>query len=304
MKFRLFVNLILLVLLSACNFETKEDAAHTDLTIYTSIYPIQFIVEKIAGDVASVKTIYPAGVDAHTYEPTAKEIINIANSDIFIYLGAHMESFAETAVESLRSQNITFIEIGKHKKLFSKLQDHSHEHSDFDPHIWLDPLRMIEIGSIIKNELTILAPNYERTFKENFQSLKKDLQELDQAFLKTIAPKSKKEVIVTHAAYGYWEERYGIKQVPISGVSADNEPSQRELTKIIQFAKEKNIQHVIFEQNSSDRISTIIQDYLNAEALYIHNLEVLTDQDIENNENYLSLMKKNLHVLDQATHEK
>lgn len=303
MKFRLLIILILCpFIIIACDSPT-EKLKDTELTIYTSIYPLQFIAEQITGETATVKSIYPPGVDAHSYEPTTREITNIATGNALIYLGENMEGFAETIAEALDSHQINFIEIGKHRELFIKYdEDSHHSHADLDPHIWLDPLRMIDIAFIIQKEMAILAPNHAQLFEDNFHALQKSLQELDNDFLETIQPKSKKNIIVAHAAYGYWEERYGIKQIPISGVTAGNEPSQKELTEIVAFAKEENIPYVIYEQNSSDRISTIIQDYLQVDDLYIHNLEVLTDQDIKNREDYFSLMKKNLKVIDQATY--
>lgn len=300
-KFRLFILLIFIPLIMfGC--QSPHENSDEDLIIYTSIYPLQFIAEQITGNTATVSSIYPPGVDAHSYEPTTKEITDIARSDVFIYLGANMEGFAEATVQALQSHHIIFIELGKHSELFLHHQNNGEDsHSDLDPHIWLDPLRMIDMASLIKEELIELAPEHEDLFENNFNALQQELHELDDLFLKTLETKSRKDIIVAHAAYGYWEERYDIKQIPISGISAGGEPSQKELTEIVELAKEKNIEYVIFEQNSSDRVSTIIKEHLGADALYLHNLEVLTDEDIENNEDYLSLMHGNLKVLTQAT---
>lgn len=282
------------------NTNTDQDQK---LTIYTSIYPIQYITEQIAGENAEVNTVYPPGVDAHSYEPTTKEIMNIANADSFIFLGAGMEGFAETAAESLKSHDVLFIELGEHKSLFNQSNhDHdSHDHGGLDPHIWLDPLRMIEMSTIIKDELVELTPELQDEYEENTSELIAELTELDEVFNNTLESKTQKDIIVSHAAYGYWEERYGIEQIAISGLMSGNEPSQKELTEIVEKAKAKNLKYVIYEQNSSDRVSKIIQDHIGADALSIHNLEVLTEEDIANNENYLTLMRSNLDVLDKAT---
>lgn len=307
MKYRLYLLIILPILLVACSVNNQDNANQSELFIYTSIYPIQFVTEQLAGDIATVQSIYPPGVDAHTYEPTSREMTSMANSDAFIYLGNHMEVFAEKAVATLESQNITFIEVGAHEELFNQHDghadhgDHNHHHTDIDAHIWLDPLRMIEMATIINNELIELAPHYEEMFNANLERLIDQLQELDQLFLETMEQKTNKTIIVAHAAYGYWEERYNIEQIPLSGMTSGDEPSQKELAEIAGLAQEKNISYVLYEQNSSNRLANVIQEYLEAEALYLHNLEILTEEDIDNNEDYFSLMKANLHVLDQAT---
>ncbi|MEI3611582.1 metal ABC transporter solute-binding protein, Zn/Mn family [Pseudogracilibacillus sp. SO30301A] len=294
---------LLVILLAACNStnETRND----QLMIYTSIYPIQFVAEEITGDEAVVKSIYPPGVDAHTYEPTSREITEIANGDAFIYLGSGMESFAETAADALQSQEILFIEIGEHEHLFAKddhdNHGHDHDHGDHDPHIWLDPLRMVEIGEIIKNELVSLNPEKEDEYITNFEILKKNLTKLDEDFTATLNAKDNKQILVSHAAYGYWEERYGIEQIPINGLTSSDEPSQKDLAEIARLAENEDLTYVIYEQTGSNRLASIIQEYIHAEKLTIHNLEVLTEDDIAENENYLSLMEKNLEVLNQAT---
>ena len=300
----LFGLLLLLFLLTACN-SSNENTENEQLIIYTSIYPIQYVAEEITGDNATVKSIYPPGVDAHTYEPTSKEITELAKGNAFIYLGAGMESFAETAADALKSQDILFIEIGEHDHLFTedehKHDDHGHDHGDHDPHIWLDPLRMIEIGEIVKDELVTLNPEKEGEYVENFKALKEDLTTLDEEFTETLETKENKQLLVSHAAYGYWEERYGIEQIPISGLSSSDEPSQKDLAEIARLAEKEELNYVIFEQTGSNRLASIIQEYIHADKLTIHNLEVLTEDNIAENENYLSLMKKNLEVLDQAT---
>lgn len=304
-KIPMFSFLFLLLTVVGCSGTTQPDKqTDHELTIYTSIYPIQYITEQIAGKQAVVKTVYPPGVDAHSYEPTTKEILDIANADSFIFLGAGMEGFAEAAAESLKTHDVLFIELGKHDTLFEHQHEHEddgHDHGGRDPHIWLDPLRMIDMAHIIKQELVNLAPEFQDQFAANYEKLKKDLIALDQEFIDTLKEKAQKDIIVSHAAYGYWEDRYGIKQLSISGLMAGNEPSQKELTHIVEQAKDKHLKYVIFEQNGSDRVSKIIQEHIGAEALYIHNLEVLTEDDLAKQADYLTLMRLNLSVLDQAT---
>lgn len=306
MKKLIIIFSFLLLVVSACGTNSSEDSS-TDgkLVIYTSVYPLEFLASQIAGDLASVKSVYPPGVDAHTYEPSSKEITNIARSDAFIYLGAGMESFSESIVESLSSHDVLFIEVGENEQLFLHANDdeHNHDdhhHGDFDPHIWLDPLRMIKVGELITSNLSELDPDNRDTFKSNFAHLKEKLQSLDEQFVQTLKQKQSRKIIVSHAAYGYWEERYGIEQIPISGLSSSDEPSQKELANIAKLAKKEQLNYVIFEQTGSNRLAEVIQENIEAEKLYIHNLEVLTDENIENGEDYFSIMEQNLQTLDKA----
>ncbi|MFZ3576726.1 metal ABC transporter solute-binding protein, Zn/Mn family [Virgibacillus sp. DJP39] len=314
-KFITFISLFFsLLIVTGCNSPSSDgDQQDGMVDIYTSIYPIQYATEQIGGSTVNVKSVYPPGVDAHTYEPTSKMMASIAKSSAFIYMGAGMEGFAENAADALKNENVALLEIGAHEGLFHTDEkedeaDHheetpsdGHPHGDHNPHIWLDPVRMIEMSEIIKEKLIELNPEKKEVYSENFESLKNDLLALDKRFQKTLQAKEHTEILVSHAAYSYWEERYGIKQISINGLTTSDEPSQKELTQIIDKAKEKNLEYVIFEQNGSDRVSKVIQEQIDAKALYIHNLSVLTEKNIKNEEDYLSLMKRNLEVLDQAT---
>ncbi|MBP1971078.1 zinc transport system substrate-binding protein [Virgibacillus natechei] len=348
MKFFQIVFALLLVGLFAvgCSEENQASTStdESDLTIYTTIYPLQYAIEQIGGGTVNVESVYPAGADAHTYEPTSKDMTAIAESDAFIYLGAGMEAFAETVGDALSSQDVSLMEIGEHEELFTAYEDehvheheeeevhtheshdheshdeegngghedekqdehagHSHDghnHGDHDPHFWFDPLRMIEAAEIIKDELIALNPSKEADYNENFESLRSNLIELDDQYTEILGEKENKQVLVSHAAFGYWEERYDIEQIAVNGLSTENEPSQKELIEIIDQVEENNLKYILFEQNSSNRVTKVIQEEVGLEPLTIHTLEVLSEEDITNNKDYLSLMNDNLEVLDQAT---
>jgi len=307
------------VLLGACGKDTNDAKEQKDL-IYTSIYPIQYLTEQIVGDEATVKSVIPPGVDAHSFELSSKEMTDIAKGDAFIYLGSGMESFAEATADALKTHDVTLLEIGKHEELFiegdghdhghdgheddehaHEENDHHHDHGDLDPHIWLDPLRMIDIGKIITAQLSELHPDYKKQYEENLKKLEEELTALDQQFVDTLSKKKHKHVLVSHAAFGYWEDRYGIEQISISGLSSSNEPSQKDLAKITKLAEEKQMNYVLYDQTGTNRVAKIVQDQIGAEERVLHNLEVLRDEDINNKDDYISLMQHNLKILDEVT---
>ncbi|WP_330948928.1 metal ABC transporter solute-binding protein, Zn/Mn family [Virgibacillus sp. MG-45] len=311
MKFSygLFSILFILLVITGCSANDKSANQDDELTIYTSIYPIQYIVERLGEETVNVQSVYPPGVDAHTYEPTSKDIAAIAKGDAFIYLGAGLEGFAETAADALAQENVTSIELGAHEELFHTTmdkeeehteEDHGHDHGDHDPHIWLDPIRMKEMSAIVADALITLNPQEEEMYATNLQALNKDLEVLDEQYSKVLTNKQQKKLLVAHKAFGYWEERYGIEQIAISGISSSEEPSQKDLVRIVEQAEKYQLDYIIFEQNTSNRVSEIIQTQIGAKALTIHNLAVLTELDTEQNADYFSLMEKNLKTLDEA----
>jgi zinc transport system substrate-binding protein len=105
---------------------------------------------------------------------------------------------------------------------------------------------------------------------------------------------------VSHAAFGYLAGTYGLEQVAIAGLNSQDEPSQKELTELVKLAKSMKINTILFEQNISSNLTKVIQNEIGAEALTMHNLGVLTPQDIEQNEDYFTLMEQNLETLSKA----
>ncbi|MDY0407940.1 metal ABC transporter solute-binding protein, Zn/Mn family [Virgibacillus soli] len=300
----LTIGLTLLVVLSACGAEDSSRDRSEKLMIYTTLYPLQDFTEKIGGKFVEVKTILPPGADAHTFEPTSKQMVDIAKGDAFFYNGLGIEPYAETIASALKKEDITLVETAKNIPLLEnhehEAHDDHHHHGDHDPHVWLDPIRSIQIAKNIKDTLISFMPKEKETFEDNYQELKSNLENLDLAFQNLVKTKKNPEILVSHAAYGYWENDYGIEQIPIAGLSSSEEPSQKDLVTIIKQAQEKDIKYIIFEQNITPKVAEIIQKEIAAEPLYLHNLEVLTDADIANNEDYFSLMYRNIEVLDKA----
>ncbi|ARI78367.1 metal ABC transporter solute-binding protein, Zn/Mn family [Halobacillus mangrovi] len=319
-------------ILTACGSEqtSQEGDASSgndhQLKIHTTVYPLKYFTEQIAGDAVEVDSILPPGSDPHTYEPTTKEMVKMADADAFIYSGAGLEGYAETISEAIQPEGVAILEASQGIQLEEHVHEHSgeehageeqehhegeakeedhegHNHGEQDPHIWLDPIRSVQLAENIKDQLVELKPEQKEQFNKNFEQLKKKLETLDEEFHKQLESKPKSKIIVSHAAYGYWEQAYGIEQVPISGLSATSEPSQKELEEIIKKAEEHEISHVLFEQNVTPKVSKVVQKEIGAEALRVHNLSVLTEEDIKNKEGYFTLMRENLEVLSEALSE-
>lgn len=287
--------------------ETSEDK----LMIYTTLYPFDYFTERIGGDAVKVDTIIPPGSDAHSFEPTTRTMTELAEADLFIYNGAGLEGFADTATGILQEEGVTVLEASGgidlaetepgHKEHEDEDEhNHGHDHGNSDPHVWIDPIFSIEQAENIKNTLIELKPEQKEKFEENFAALKKDLLKIDEAFASMVKEAPNKEFLISHDAYGYWEKRYGLKQLSVSGLSPSQEPTQQQLEEIIEKAEHFNLSYMIFEQNVTPKSAKAVQKELGLEPLRIHNLSVLSEEDIKNDETYLTLMNKNIKTLKKA----
>jgi zinc transport system substrate-binding protein len=296
------------LLLSACSSgkEPTQTKKKEQLTIYTTVFPLQYFTAQIGGKHVNVKTIYPPGADEHTFEPSQKDMMNLADSDLFFYIGLGLEGFVEKAKGTLKNEHVTMVAAADKLKLPTDSDSHEEEeqeeehhehHGDINPHVWLDPIYSKEMAAVIRDALIKQMPQQKELFNENFQKLSLQLDELNTNFEQTLKTAKHKKVIVTHAAFGYWEKRYGIEQISISGLSTANEPTQKELEKIISLADQEGLHYILFEQNVQSKLGKIVQKEIGAKALPIHNLAILSEENIKNKETYFSLMNQNLESL-------
>ncbi|QQK80894.1 zinc ABC transporter substrate-binding protein [Salicibibacter cibi] len=287
---------------AGCQGESSDNEREGDpLEIHTTVFALEDFASKIGGSEVEAESIYPPNADAHSFEPTANELIELAESDAFIYSGVGMEGFVETAEEMLADEDVDMVPAGEGIELIDN--DHDAEHGDGDPHIFLDPSRSIDVAENIKNTLIELRPEQEAYFTENYETLRDDLEALDQTLESTFAEAEHDQIIVSHAAYGYWEDRYGLEQLSVLGLSSNEEPSQAELAEIVEIADEDDIGYVVFENNVSSTVTEVIQEEIGAESLILRNLESVSEEDMANGEDYFSMMEKNIETLETALNE-
>lgn len=310
--------LVLPSLLAACNVSKEESSGESKngkLNVYTTIYPLQYLTERVGGDHVNVENIIPAGTDTHSFEPSSKAIVKLAQGDAFIYSGTGIDGFSEAVKKSLEKEDVQIVnaaegvnliqstEVDSHEEHAGETDEHKGEHDenlDVDPHVWLDPNRAIKLAENIKNSLVQLKPDAKEDFENNFTALKQDLENLDQEFKDMVNTVPNKTFIVSHSAYGYWEDVYGLKQIGISGLSPTDEPSQKQLKEIIEIAQENQVSYIFFEPNLSNKVAEVVKKEVGADTLTLHNLESLTEDDVKNGENYLSIMRKNISSLQKA----
>lgn len=313
----IFIGLLLVTLvLGACgNGEKEKDNASSagNMTVYTTVYPLQYFAERIGGDTVSVKSIYPAGSDEHTFDPTQKEMMKLADADLFFYIGLGLEGFVENAEKTLNNQNVKLLPVADHidpSKLMvghhhhegddHEHDEHEHAEGQVDPHVWISPVLSIELAAAVRDGLIEQSPKNKELYDANFETLKSDLKELDKEFVSMAEEAPSKTFFVSHAAFGYLANEYGLQQIAIAGLNTQNEPSQKELTKIVTEAKEQHVKTILFEQNVSSKLTKVVQNEIGADSAILHNLSVRTKEDIANNEDYLSLMERNISVLSKA----
>ncbi|WP_242144695.1 MULTISPECIES: metal ABC transporter substrate-binding protein [unclassified Bacillus cereus group] len=312
-RLTLFSFLLVFTLIFAGCSAKKNSVAKKDgkLSVYTTIFPLADFTKKIGGDYVNVEMIYPPGADSHTYEPSQKQTVQIAKADLFVYNGADLEPFAEKMEKTLKQENVQTVNASQGIDLHASSEDEHHEqesdhkehahHHDQDPHVWLDPTLAMKQAEKIKDALVKLQPEHKKEFEKNFAALQTKFTDLDDHFKSVVTNAKTKEVLVSHAAYGYWEHRYGLKQIPIAGISSSEEPSQKELATITKTAKEHGLKYILFETFSTPKVAEVIQKETGTKILRLNHLATISEDDAKKNKDYFTLMEENVNALKEAT---
>ena len=316
---KLFPILLILLVLAACSNE-QDSTDDSDLTIYTTVFPLTSFVEQIAGDTVNVESIYPPGVDMHSYEPTQKDMMSYSDGDLFMTTSNELDPVAASIADTIKKdteivETAADIDTGAflesqhaHEHEHGEDEDHEdedahdHSHGSTDPHIWLSPDLAIEMAEAVKNSLAEHKPESADMYNENFEILKSDIEEIDEQLLAITENTVNTDVYISHESIGYLAHQYGFQQIGISGLS-NQEPSQQELTEIIENIEAQNIPYILYEPNVASSVTDVIRGETNTEPLYFNNLESLSQNDPEDS-TYQSMMKKNIETLDKALNSK
>lgn len=177
---------------------------------------------------------------------------------------------------------------------------HSHNHGGYDPHAWLSPRQAIVMARNIKDGLIAVDPGHQEDYEAGFRSLEERLTQLDRQFAEMIAAAPKKQFVVSHDAFGYIARDYGLIQRSVMGLTPEAEPTMQEMKEIAEFAAEHDIRYILFEELVSPRLAETLADSLGIGTLTLNPLEGLTEQQMEDGEDYFSIMADNLTTLEKA----
>lgn len=281
---------------------TPSSSETQKLKVFTSFYTMYDFAQKIGGDKIEVVNLVPSGTEPHDWEPQANDIAGLEKADVFIYNGAGLEHWATSVLGSLQNKNIVTVEASSGISLLEGKHEAEERVADAkeasaDPHVWLSPVNAKKEMENIKNALVKADPSNKDTFEANYSKYAAKADELDNQFRQMTNNLKNKDLIVAHQAFGYLCNEYGLNQVAIEGLSPDSEPDAARMAEIIQFAKERKITTIFFEELVSPKIAETIAKATGAKTAVLDPIEGLSDENKANGMEYFSIMEKNLEAI-------
>ncbi|MBA2331818.1 MAG: zinc ABC transporter substrate-binding protein [Actinobacteria bacterium] len=258
--------------------------AESGTTIVAAFYPLTYAAERVGGGSTRVRNLTPPGVEPHDLELSARDVRIIADADLVLYLGQGFQPALEDALDSADAPAVDLLED-------LELLAGQAESEGRDPHVWLDPLRYAAIAERIAAELD--RP-------DAASALNEDLRALDGEFRDGLADCERRELVTSHAAFGYLAERYDLEQVALSGLEPEAEPTPRELEQVVEEVREHDATTVFFETLVSPRLAETVAREVGARTATLNPLEGLTPAEAERGADYFSVMRANLVSLRKA----
>lgn len=264
---RCWISLILIVV-SAAAVLGQSPAKGDRIEVFVSIVPQAYFVERVGGDRVNVGVLVGPGRQPHEYEPSPKQLAQLASARALFTVGMPFEvALAEkirlsfknlTVVDtakgiSLRAMTAEESEPASHSKKHrhGKIHGHSHATGSPDPHIWLDP-RLVKIQlATISETLVALDPAHADEYRRNLAAFQQDLDRLDAKLAAALSPLKGKEFYVYHPAFGYFADRYGLKQVAVE--IGGKEPSARHLAQLVTRARKEGVKVIFVQPQFSTR---------------------------------------------------
>ena len=228
--------------------------------IAVSIPPQKWVVGTLAGDRVIIDVLLPPGSSPATFEPSPRQMTKLAHAIAYFTIGAPFErAVVPRIAEQIPELVIIDTASGVEKREMSSAGGH-HHHSAFDPHVWLDPIRMKTISMTTARALQELLPSSHDVIEERLQKLMRALDMIDERISEVLAGLAGREILVFHPAYGYFTDRYGLLQVAVE--VEGKAPTGRQLASMIDRFGEHGVPAIFvqpqFSTASADRIAAAL----------------------------------------------
>lgn len=286
---KIFMTMILLLIVISTTGCLKSDKM-VNINITTTIYPIEYVTNRLYGEKSNIKSIYPRNSISESYQMTNKQLKDFSENDLFIYNGDSKEK--EYATKMLNyNKRLKIIDA-------SYGLDTTNTRSD----VWLNPSNILMIGQNIKNELTdyITANHIKQEIEEKYTLLKIDITELETELQKTAENSVNNKIIVADESLNFLN-KYGFEVINLTENGKTKEANIETAKNLI--LNKKNSYIFIMEHSKKNDAATDLKDAYKVETLEFRTLDTITEKDESNNEDYLSIMHNNVSLLQKETYK-
>jgi zinc transport system substrate-binding protein len=269
------------------------------LDVVAAFYPLQFVAQQVGGGRVSVTDLVQPGVEPHDLELTPRQVASVVDADAVIYLRDFQPAVDSAVAETKKRKALDVSTVTSQHDGYVPVEDGKAQKRERgkDPHVWLDPTRMARITDSVAKKLATIDPAHAAEYTANARALDTKLATLDNQYQTGLAGCARKTIVVSHNAFGYLAERYGLNQVPITGLTPDEEASATRLAEVATYAEENGVTVIFFETLVSPKIAKALAREVGAKAEVLDPIEGIAKNS---GADYFTVMRSNLTTLRSA----
>jgi zinc transport system substrate-binding protein len=252
--------------------------------VVAAFYPLAFAAEQVGAPGLHVENLTPPGAEPHDIELTPRQVADVQRAAVTLYLSHGFQPAVQDAVDGARGMRIDALE---GLDLAAGVGD---EAGSADPHVWLDPVLYARV--VRRVGAALHRPGAAEVLAAR-------LRRLDREYRAGLSHCARRTFVTSHAAFGYLAQRYGLRQVAITGVDPESEPSARKLASLVQLVRRLHVDTVFFERLVSPRLAQTVAREAGVRTAVLDPIEGLTPSEAKAGDTYFTLMRQNLAELRQ-----
>ena len=263
----------LLLLLTACASGVGDGRPR----VVAGAYPLAWVAGQVGGADVRVTNLTKAGAEPHDVELTPRQVGETQEAALVLRLKG-FQAALDDAVQ------------GHDLDLAGPMRQQGR-----DPHVWLDPRRMQSAAAAVADRLAQIDPEHAAAFRERAAALDSRLHALDLLLQRALTGCARKDIVTSHAAFGYLAQTYGLEQKGISGFEPDAEPSPSDVADVARYAREHGVTTIFFETLVNPSVARTVASEVGAKTAVLDPVEGVSGSD-----DYVSVMERNARALHEA----
>ena len=325
----------MLFALLACGSPSTTEKANSDdarLQVVTTFLPVTLFTKAVAGDCANVSSLIPPSLGPHDFQASPAELAALGQGSVLVKNGLGIEEFLDDLVSSAGNQDLVVIDSsrgvgtiksaeGAHNDhseddyahqdhdhdhddqgesvIASEKEEHGHRHGEFDPHIWLDPLRAVQQVENIRDGLIAVDPGCAEGYKENADLYSKKLKSLNVELDALLKPYKGKTFVAFHDFATYFADRYSLEAEYLVDLPEMN-PSPGDLQRVGEQVKASGLKALLSEPQEGNRSFNALAKDLGVNIVEFNPLETGSAESARRPDTYVDVMRSNVNNLVKA----
>lgn len=250
------------------------------LMVGVGVLPLAYIAERVGDGRVQTLVLVGPGQEPHTYEPMPRQVGEMAHADLYFSVQLPLETRLIEKIASMNPrlkvvdvrQGVVLRQMTPAEEAAEEGHEHAHAHGggEPDPHVWLSPANAKRIAANMARALSEADAAHAAEYQRNLDAFQSEMDALDAAIARTLAPFKGREFMVFHPAFGYFADAYGLKEMPVEVEGKD--PGPRQLAEMIKLAKERNIRIIFVQPQFSPKSAAAIAEAIGGAVIPMDDL--------------------------------